>query len=124
MLQQDEPDDYVIATGQQYSVRQCIELAARNAGIEIEWKGSGLDEQGIDTHTGNVIVEIDPRYFRPTEVDALLGDPSKAKEKLGWQPRISFEEMIAEMTAADLEAAKRDKLVADKGFKIYCNIDD
>jgi len=124
MLQQDEPDDYVIATGQQYSVRQCIELAARNAGIDIEWKGSGLDEQGIDTHTGKVIVEIDPRYFRPTEVDALLGDPSKAKAKLGWQPRISFEEMIAEMTEADLEAAKRDKMVADKGFKIYCNIDD
>jgi GDPmannose 4,6-dehydratase len=124
MLQQDEPDDYVIATGQQYSVRQCIELAARNAGIDIEWKGSGLDEQGIDTRTGKVIVEIDPRYFRPTEVDALLGDPSKAKAKLGWQPRISFEEMIAEMTEADLEVAKRDKLVADKGFKIYCNIDD
>jgi GDPmannose 4,6-dehydratase len=124
MLQQDEPDDYVIATGQQYSVRQCIELAARNAGIDIEWKGSGLDEQGIDTRTGKVIVEIDPRYFRPTEVDTLLGDPSKAKAKLGWQPRISFEEMIAEMTRADLEAAKRDKMIADKGFKIYCNIDD
>jgi GDPmannose 4,6-dehydratase len=124
MLQQDEPDDYVIATGKQYSVRQCIELAARNAGIEIQWRGSGLDEQGIDADTGKVIVEIDPRYFRPTEVDTLLGDPTKARQKLGWQPKISFEEMIAEMTQADLKAAEKDKLVIDKGYTVFDNMDD
>ncbi len=123
MLQQDEPDDYVIATGKQFSVRQCVELAARNVGIKIQWKGSGLEEKGIDEDSGKVVVEIDPRYFRPTEVETLLGDPTKAKEKLGWQPRISFEEMIAEMTKSDLEEAKKDRLVVDGGYKIYENID-
>jgi len=123
MLQQDEPDDFVIATGQQYSVRECIEMAASNVGIKIQWRGSGLDEQGYDTDTGKVIVEIDPRYFRPTEVDTLLGDPAKAKLKLGWQPKISFEEMIAEMAHTDLKEAEKDKYVLDKGYKIYDNID-
>ncbi|MEJ2157894.1 MAG: GDP-mannose 4,6-dehydratase [Desulfobacteraceae bacterium] len=123
MLQQDEPDDYVIATGKQFSVRQCVELAARNVGINIQWKGSGLEEKGIDEDSGKVVVEIDPRYFRPTEVETLLGDPTKAKEKLGWQPRISFEEMIAEMTKTDLEEAKKDRLVVDGGYKIFENID-
>lgn len=118
MLQQDEPDDYIIATGRQYSVRQCVELAARNVGIEIKWQGSGLEEKGIDAATGDVIIEIDPRYFRPTEVDTLLGDPTKAKEKLGWKPKISFEEMIAEMAQADLEEAKRDDLCRNAGFKV------
>jgi GDPmannose 4,6-dehydratase len=118
MLQQDEPDDYVIATGRQYSVRQCIEQAARNAGIQIKWQGNGIDEKGIDADTGNVIVEIDPRYFRPAEVDTLLGDSTKAKEKLGWEPKISFEEMIAEMIRTDLKEAKRDKLVQSNGFEL------
>jgi GDPmannose 4,6-dehydratase len=118
MLQQDEPDDFVIATGVQYSVRQCIELAAENAGLKIKWQGSGLDEKGMDADTGKVIVEIDPRYFRPTEVDTLLGDPSKAKKKLGWQPKISFEEMIAEMVQSDLEEAKSDQLLQKEGFSI------
>ncbi len=124
MLQQDAPDDFVIATGQQYSVRECIEQAASNVGIKIRWRGSGLDEKGVDADTGKVIVEIDPRYFRPTEVDTLLGDSTKAKRKLGWQPKISFEEMIAEMAHADLKAAEKDKYVMDKGYKIYDNIDD
>jgi GDPmannose 4,6-dehydratase len=123
MLQQDEPDDYVIATGQHYSVRECIEVAARNVGIEIRWKGSGLGEQGVDADTGKVIVEIDPRYLRPTEVDTLLGDATKAKQKLGWQPKISFEEMIAEMAQADLKEAQKDKYVLDKGYHIFDNID-
>ncbi len=123
MLQQDHPDDYVIATGQQFSVRQCIDLAARHVGLQIRWQGSGLDEKGIDANTGKVIVEIDPRYFRPTEVDTLLGDPTKAKLKLGWQPRISFDEMIAEMAQADLKEAEKDKYVRDKGYTIYDNIE-
>ena len=118
MLQQDVPDDYVIATGVQYSVRQCIEMAAENVGIHIKWQGSGLDEKGINADTGEVIIEIDPRYFRPTEVETLLGDPSKAKEKLGWQPKISFEEMIAEMVQCDLEDAKRDHLLKNEGYKV------
>jgi GDPmannose 4,6-dehydratase len=118
MLQQDEPDGYVIAIGRQYSVRQCIEQAAKNAGIQIKWQGNGIDEIGIDTDTGNVIVEIDSRYFRPTEVDTLLGDSTKAKEKLGWEPKIRFEEMIAEMVRTDLKEAKRDKLVQSNGFEL------
>lgn len=118
MLQQDEPDDYVIATGRQYSVRQCIEQAAKDAGIQIKWQGHGIDEIGIDADTGNVIVEIDPRYFRPTEVDTLLGDSTKAKQKLGWEPQISFKEMIAEMVHTDLKEAKRDKLIQSNGFHL------
>ncbi len=118
MLQQDEPDDYVIATGRQYSVRQCIELAADKLGIQLRWQGSGCDEKGVDAHTGITIVEIDPRYFRPTEVDSLLGDPTKAKQKLGWQPKISFEEMIAEMVQQDLEEALRDDLCRREGYRV------
>jgi GDPmannose 4,6-dehydratase len=121
MLQQDEPDDYVIATGVQYSVRRCIELAAENVGIKIQWQGRGLDEKGIDADTGRVIVTVDPRYFRPTEVDTLLGDPTKAKEKLGWKPKISFEEMIAEMVQSDLEAARSDQLLQKEGFQVNCH---
>lgn len=123
MLQQDQPDDYVIATGKQYSVRQCIELAAESLDIKIQWQGSGLDEKGIDADTGRVIVEIDPRYFRPTEVETLLGDPSKARQKLGWQPQITFEEMIAEMSLSDLKEAEKDVLVRNEGFRIYDNFE-
>lgn len=118
MLQQDEPDDYIIATGRQYSVRECVELTASRVGLEIKWQGSGQEEKGVDAATGDVVIEIDPRYFRPTEVDTLLGDPTKAKEKLGWKPKISFEEMIAEMALADLEEAKRDQLCKSAGFKV------
>lgn len=123
MLQQDQPDDYVIATGKQFSVRHCIETAARCAGIKIKWRGRGIDEKGIDVDTGRTIVEIDPRYFRPAEVDSLLGDPAKAREKLGWQPKISFEEMIKEMVMADLQEAEKDKIVQEKGYNIYKHIE-
>ncbi len=117
MLQQDEPEDYVIATGKQYSVREFVETAARCIDVEVEWQGSGTDEKGINKATGNVIVEVDPRYFRPTEVETLLGDPSKAKEKLGWVPRTSFEEMVQEMVEKDINVAERDALCEREGFR-------
>lgn len=107
MLQQPGPDDYVIATGQQHSVREFCELAFKEVGIDLEWQGKGLDERGIDKKTGKVIIEIDPRYFRPSEVESLLGDSAKAKEKLGWEPKINFEELVKEMVKSDLEEAKK-----------------
>jgi len=168
MLQQDEPEDYVIATGEQHSVREFVEYAGRELGFDVEWQGSGVDEVGVvgekaqgaglkaqgekegtpvkqamrltgqeeeredrrrpsemvsEFHgvnkAGEIIVRIDPRYFRPTEVDALLGDASKAREKLGWSPRISFNELVKEMVAEDLELAKRDALIRERGFKIF-----
>ena len=109
MLQQDKPGDYVIATGTQYSVRQCVEFAFKEIGITLVWKGKGKDEQGIDKKSGKVLVEIDPRYFRPVEVDSLLGDAKKARKELGWGPKISFENMIREMVAHDLKAAPKKK---------------
>ncbi len=112
MLQQDEPDDYVLATGQTHTVRSFCERAFAAAGIDLVWRGEGPDEQGLDAATGNVVVAIDPRYFRPTEVDLLLGDAGKAREKLGWTPRYSFEAMIEEMTAADLQAAREEQILA------------
>lgn len=128
MLQQDEPDDYVIATGHQYSVRDFIQTAARNIGIELEWRGESTDEVGVvselkssysaSVRPGTPIVRIDPRYFRPTEVETLLGDPSKAREKLGWTPKIGFDQLVAEMVHEDFEAAKRDCLVRDNGYKV------
>jgi GDPmannose 4,6-dehydratase len=124
MLQQGEPDDFVIATGQQHSVRKMIETAANHIDMPIQWKGKGLDEKGIDPNTGQVIVAIDPRYFRPTEVESLLGDASKARRKLGWEPRIAFEELITEMVTADLEDAKRDLMIKEGGYHIMNNIDD
>ncbi|HVR39333.1 MAG TPA: GDP-mannose 4,6-dehydratase, partial [Thermoanaerobaculia bacterium] len=105
MLQQDEPDDFVIAMGETHTVREFCALSFARAGIDVEWRGSGLDEKGIDRASGNVIVEIDPRYLRPTEVDLLLGDASKAKEKLGWTAQTSFAELIELMTDHDLELA-------------------
>ena len=103
MLQQAKPDDYVLATGESHSVREFVELAFENVGHSIEWRGSGVDEQGFDSRTGEVLVAIDPRHFRPTEVEYLLGDPSKARVKLGWQSRTKFRELVAEMVASDLE---------------------
>ena len=117
MLHQDNPEDCVIATGVQYSVRDFVNKAATAVGIEMEWKGEGVDEKGYDKATGNCLVEVDPRYFRPTEVETLLGDPTKAKEKLGWVPKITLEEMVTEMVEHDLMIAKRDALCEKEGFR-------
>jgi GDPmannose 4,6-dehydratase len=119
MLQQSQAEDFVIATGEQHSVRDFVSRAAAHLGIAIAWRGSGLDEQGIDSATGSVIVRIDPRYFRPTEVQTLLGDASKARTKLGWEPEVGFETLVKEMVEADLEIARRDAVVAREGFKTY-----
>ena len=115
MLQQEQPEDFVIATGVQNSVRDFVNIAASELGIDIHWKGNGIDEKGYDAE-GNCIVLVDPRYFRPTEVETLLGDPSKAKDKLGWDPKISFEELVSEMVREDLKSAKRDALVKKHGY--------
>ena len=119
MLQQNEPEDFCIATGVHYSVRDFVNIVAQELEINIQWKGGGIDEIGIDTSTGNTIVSVDARYFRPTEVETLLGDATKAKEKLGWEPKISFDEMVKEMTAADLKEAEKEKLYQDKGFETF-----
>jgi GDPmannose 4,6-dehydratase len=119
MLQQDTAQDFVIATGEQHSVREFVERTAALLGMRLEWSGQGVAEQGVDTRSGRTIVKIDPRYFRPTEVDTLLGDPSKAQRLLGWKAEISFEALIAEMVEADLELARRDALIAREGFKTY-----
>ncbi len=119
MLQQDKPEDFVIATGEQFSVRDFVTIAANHLSIEIEWQGEGLEEKGINKETGEVIVEVDPRYFRPAEVETLLGDASKAKEKLGWTPKISFAELVEEMVAEDLKIASRDSLVEKVGYKVF-----
>ncbi len=107
MLQQNEPDDYVLATGETHSVREFVEEAARVLGIEIEWRGVGIDEKGIDKKTGNIIIEIDPNYFRPAEVDILIGDASNAKKKLGWVPKTKFKDLVTMMTEADFEMEKK-----------------
>ncbi len=119
MLQQDEPDDFCIATGVQYSVRDFVNFAWDHLGKKIRWEGDGLDEKGYDVESGNLIVAVDPRYFRPTEVETLLGDPSKAKEKLGWEPKITLEEMVHEMMENDLTLARRDALVKEHGFRAF-----
>ncbi|MDO8959192.1 MAG: GDP-mannose 4,6-dehydratase [Rhodocyclaceae bacterium] len=116
MLQQEKPEDFVIATGVQYSVRDFVNAAAKELGMKIRWEGQGKDEKGYDT-SGKCIVAVDPRYFRPTEVETLLGDPTKAKEKLGWTPKISFDELVAEMVREDLKAAERDELIKKHGYK-------
>ena len=129
MLQQDKPEDFVIATGVQYSIREFIEWSADALGFEISFRGSGVDEIGyvksIHDHEkckslkiNDVIVEIDSRYFRPTEVESLLGDPNKAKSKLGWVPEISAQEMCAEMVAHDLDSAKKQALLKNHGYEI------
>ncbi len=118
MLQQDTPEDFTIATGEQYSVRDFVDAACRELGIGIVWEGQGMDERGIDSASGNTLVVIDPRYFRPTEVDTLLGDASKAKTKLGWSPKSSFNELVSEMAIADLQEAKRDKLCRSEGYEV------
>jgi len=117
MLQQDKPDDFCIATGIQYSVRDFVDFAWGYLGKKIHWNGAGLNEKGYDSKTGNLVVAVDPRYFRPTEVESLLGDPSKAKEKLNWQPKITFKEMVYEMMENDINIAKCDSLINKNGFK-------
>lgn len=128
MLQQTTPEDFVIATGVQYSVRQFVEASASELGIEIDWEGEGLAELGrvakvdstnLHVKPGQVIVRVDPRYFRPTEVESLLGDPTKAREKLGWVPTTSFEELVREMTQADFKSAQRDALVRSHGYPSF-----
>lgn len=128
MLQQERAEDFVIATGRQYSVRHFVEVAARELGIEIEWRGRGVEESGFvaaihgdraqGARVGQQIVAVDPLYFRPTEVDTLLGDPSRAREKLGWVPRITFEEMVQEMVSHDLDKARRHALLKSHGYNV------
>lgn len=115
MLQQEEPQDFVIATGRQHSVRQFVDIAAQNLEMEIKWRGEGLDEIGL--YEGNAAVKVDPRYFRPTEVESLLGDASRAREELGWVPKTSFEELVSEMIRSDFEIAQRDELIKQHGYK-------
>jgi len=116
MLQQEIPEDFVIATGVQFSVRDFVKAAAKELGMEIRWEGNGVDEKGYNSH-GKCIVAVDPRYFRPTEVETLLGDPAKAKEKLGWTPKTTFDQLVAEMVREDLKSAERDELVKHHGYK-------
>jgi len=118
MLQQEVPEDFVIATGVQYSVRQFVDTAASELGISLTWKGEGVDETATDQH-GKVVVRVDPRYFRPTEVETLLGNPAKAKEKLGWTPKTTFNELVSEMVREDLRNAERDELVKKSGYSAY-----
>jgi GDPmannose 4,6-dehydratase len=133
ILQQDSPDDYVIATGESHSVREMVELAFKEIGAEIKWQGKGIAEVGViglilndelrsmNIREGDVIAEVDPRYFRPTEVDELLGDASRARQKLGWKPSVSFQEMVSKMVESDLKEAARDQLCKDRGFKVFGN---
>lgn len=118
MLQQDEPEDFVIATGVQYSVREFVDAAAHEIGITVTWKGEGVEEKGYD-QSGKCIVAVDPRYFRPTEVETLLGDPTKARVKLGWTPKITFQALVSEMMLEDMNTAERDELVRRHGFSTY-----
>jgi GDPmannose 4,6-dehydratase len=119
MLQQDTAEDFVIATGTQYSVRDFVAAAGSQLGMKIEWRGEGVNEVGIDAATGRTLIHVDPRYFRPTEVETLLGDASKARQKLGWTAEVTFPELVAEMVESDLDAARRDALIAKEGYKVY-----
>jgi GDPmannose 4,6-dehydratase len=118
ILQQPEPDDYILATGRTTSIRDFVDMAFREAGMELSWSGEGVREQGRDAKSGKVLVEVDPRYFRPTEVDLLLGDPSKAREKLGWTPTHSLEELVRDMMQGDLAEAERDAHMIEHGFAV------
>ena len=119
MLQQETAEDFVIATGRQFSVRDFVIAAGALLGMKIEWRGRGVEEVGIDSVTGRELVRVDSRYFRPTEVDTLLGDPSKARNRLGWTAEITFPQLVSEMVASDLDDAKRDALIAQEGYKVY-----
>ena len=119
ILQQDEPDDYVIATGESHSVREFVEKAFQEVEISIEWEGTGVHETGKNAENGNVLVQVDPRYFRPTEVESLLGDSSKARSRLGWKPEVSFDELVKRMVREDLKEAERDQLCENAGFRTF-----
>ncbi len=119
ILQQDVAEDFVVATGEQHSVREFVERAAANLGFAIEWRGSGVEEEGVDRTSGRVIVRIDPRYFRPTEVETLLGDATKARTRLGWRPAIGFDALVEEMVATDLAHAQRDALLRKQGYEVH-----
>ncbi|MEJ2477241.1 MAG: GDP-mannose 4,6-dehydratase [Desulfobacterales bacterium] len=119
MLQQEAPEDYVIATGEQHSVREFIEVAAAELGHNLRWEGNGVEEKGFDDQTGKIMVAVDRRYFRPTEVDTLLGDASKARQMLGWRSRTSFGQLVSEMVAEDLREAERDSLCRQEGFRTF-----
>ena len=119
MLQQEKPEDFVIATGEQHSVREFVNVAANELGITIRWQGSGLNEKGYDDASGKCLVAVDPRYFRATEVETLLGDSSKARQKLGWKPKTSFLSLVEEMMREDLKSAERDELIKQHGFRYY-----
>jgi GDPmannose 4,6-dehydratase len=118
MLQQDTPDDYVLATNKKISVRKFVEMSFNNVGITITWVGEGIDEKGIDIETGKVLVDIDTKYFRPAEVDLLIGDYSKAKNELGWEPTCTIDELCREMVESDLELFKKDRYLQEGGFEI------
>jgi len=119
MLQQPEADDYVVATGRQISVRQFVDAAFSEVGIKLEWQGDGVEEKGIEASTGRVLVQVDPRYFRPAEVETLLGDPSKAKTKLGWEAKTSLEQMVKEMVSEDRRDAQKDEMCKREGFRVF-----
>ena len=121
MLQHHEPQDFVIATGIQHSVRDCVQIAGAELGMTIEFVGEGADETGIDTATGRTIVRVDPRYYRPAEVETLLGDPAKAKAVLGWEPKVTFQELIREMVASDLSHAKQEAVLRDAGYTVVAS---
>ena len=123
ILQQDTPEDFVIATGKQISVRQFVDAAFAEIGIDLDWQGQGVDEVGRNKANGETLVEVDPRYFRPAEVDTLLGDASKAKQKLGWEPECSLEDMVSEMVREDLRDAEKDELCKKEGYKIYSHFE-
>lgn len=123
ILQQDKPDDFVLATGTTTSIRDFVTMTFKELGMDIDWQGAGLDEKGTDRATGRTIIEIDPLYFRPAEVDLLLGDSSKAREKLGWEPKYDLQALCREMVAYDLELAKKEKLLKENGYKIPMPLD-
>jgi GDPmannose 4,6-dehydratase len=124
MLQAEKPEDYVIATGETHSVREFATKAFACAGIELAWKGSGVEEKGRSAATGEILVEVDPRYFRPTEVELLLGDPSKAERELGWKARVTFEELVREMVATDMEIFRKDILCREAGYSVHSSLEE
>jgi GDPmannose 4,6-dehydratase len=118
MLQQESPEDFVIATGEQYTVREFVNAAADEIGIRLAWNGHGLDEKAVDPR-GKCVIAVDPRYFRPAEVDALIGDATKARQKLGWRPKTTFRELVTEMVASDLRAAEKDRIIQESGYRVF-----